>query len=332
MRAIAIKQPTNDSTKQKKSGDKGRSRSVSPLSTGMPLLQRQCACGGGCPRCQDELGIQTKLKIGEPGDKYEQEADRIADQIMRMSAGVGEELDELEEETIQTKSLSNPLMTSPPDRAEFSGISSIVGDVLNSPGEPMNPRTRNFMESRFGQDFSQVRIHADDRAATSAQSIHAQAYTAGNNIVFNTGLYHPETDLGKHLLAHELAHVVQQSGNQPLAMIQRTNWGPLGGKCCHESPEGPEWALTGEGTWTRLTQGECTGSWTDCDGMTCGGGFYRVSNLQTGTCQTPREDDALFRPRRWTPNNPNLPSDAMSPSQRGSQEGDTPPDYVYDPS
>jgi hypothetical protein len=85
MTTLATKQPTNESAKQNKSGEKGRSRSISPLSTGMPLLQRQCACGGGCPRCKkQELGIQTKLKISEPGDKYEQEADRIADEVMRM--------------------------------------------------------------------------------------------------------------------------------------------------------------------------------------------------------------------------------------------------------
>jgi hypothetical protein len=83
MRSLATKQLINDVAKQK-NGERGRSRHVSLLSTEMPLLQRQCACGGGCPRCQDELGIQTKLKISEPGDKYEQEADRIADEVMRM--------------------------------------------------------------------------------------------------------------------------------------------------------------------------------------------------------------------------------------------------------
>ncbi len=84
MRTLATKQPTNDSAKEKKKGTRGRSRNSSSLSTGMPLLQRKCACGGGCPRCQEDLGMQTKLKIGEPGDKYEQEADRIAEQVMRM--------------------------------------------------------------------------------------------------------------------------------------------------------------------------------------------------------------------------------------------------------
>ena len=106
MRTLATKQPGNDFAKQK-NGDKVRSRSVSPLSTGMPLLQRQCACGGGCPRCQEKLGIQTKLKIGEPGDKYEQEADRIADEVMRMpEPSVQRQMEpEEEEEMVQRKAI-----------------------------------------------------------------------------------------------------------------------------------------------------------------------------------------------------------------------------------
>ena len=95
MRTLATKQPSNsDSAHQKPVRANPtpivRFHSVSPLSTGMSLLQCKCACGGGCPRCQAEqdleeaLPIQTKLKISKPGDKYEQEADRIADQVMRM--------------------------------------------------------------------------------------------------------------------------------------------------------------------------------------------------------------------------------------------------------
>ena len=84
MRTLATKYPSTDSIKQKKPGNRLRFRNPSGLATGMPLLQSKCACGGGCPRCQEELGIQTKLKIGEPGDKYEQEADRVATQITQM--------------------------------------------------------------------------------------------------------------------------------------------------------------------------------------------------------------------------------------------------------
>ncbi len=91
-----------------------RSRNVSPLSMGMPLLQRKCACGGGCPRCQEQALLQTKLKINEPGDKYEQEADRVADEVMQMpepsvQQQVEPEAEEEEEETLQTKPLAEEI-------------------------------------------------------------------------------------------------------------------------------------------------------------------------------------------------------------------------------
>jgi Domain of unknown function (DUF4157)/Putative amidase domain len=108
MRTIATKEPSNGSAKEKKNGDRVRSRHISPLSTGTPLLQHQCACGGGCPRCQDELGIQTKLKIGEPGDKYEQEADRIADEVMRMPEPSDQrQVEPEEEEMVQRKAINS---------------------------------------------------------------------------------------------------------------------------------------------------------------------------------------------------------------------------------
>ncbi len=90
---------------------------------------------------------------------------------------------------------------------------SVVSDVLSSGnGRPMDGGTRDFMESRFGQDFGQVRIHTDAQAAASASAINARAYTSGNNVVFGNGEYRPETDSGRRLLAHELVHVGQQGG------------------------------------------------------------------------------------------------------------------------
>ncbi|MET0646931.1 MAG: DUF4157 domain-containing protein [Pyrinomonadaceae bacterium] len=89
----------------------------------------------------------------------------------------------------------------------------VVGEVLNSPGRPLDEATRAFMEPRFGHDFSKVRVHADERAAESARSVGALAYTVGNNVVFNAGQFAPQTRPGLHLLAHELAHVVQQQGD-----------------------------------------------------------------------------------------------------------------------
>ncbi|MEZ4727617.1 MAG: DUF4157 domain-containing protein [Caldilineaceae bacterium] len=91
---------------------------------------------------------------------------------------------------------------------------TIVIDVLRSPGKPLDPTTRTYMETRFGHDFSQVRVHTDSRAAESAEAVNALAYTVGRDVVFGTGQYQPETGEGKRLMAHELAHVVQQTGGQ----------------------------------------------------------------------------------------------------------------------
>ena len=86
-----------------------------------------------------------------------------------------------------------------------------VESVISSSGHPLDRETRRYMESRIGFDFSKVRIHTDSRAAASAKSLNARAYTVGNNIVFGPGRFAPQTSEGRHLLAHELTHVVQQT-------------------------------------------------------------------------------------------------------------------------
>ncbi|MBF2065982.1 MAG: DUF4157 domain-containing protein [Calothrix sp. C42_A2020_038] len=96
-------------------------------------------------------------------------------------------------------------------QAEVGEVPPIVHEVLNSFGKPLDETTRTFMESRFGQDFSTVRVHTDTQAAESAQAVNALAYTVGRDIVFGTGQYAPGTHAGKRLLAHELTHVVQQN-------------------------------------------------------------------------------------------------------------------------
>jgi hypothetical protein len=93
-----------------------------------------------------------------------------------------------------------------------SWVPSIVHEVLRSPGQPLDPSTRAFMEPRFGHDFSNVRVHSDSRAAESARNVSALAYTTGNDLVFGPGQYTPGTTTGRRLVAHELAHVVQQDG------------------------------------------------------------------------------------------------------------------------
>ena len=89
-------------------------------------------------------------------------------------------------------------------------VPPLVAQVLDEPGEALDPATRAFMEARLGHDFGDVRIHADGRAAASARAVSAHAYAVGRDVVFGDGLYAPSTTAGRSALAHELTHVVQQ--------------------------------------------------------------------------------------------------------------------------
>jgi hypothetical protein len=99
-------------------------------------------------------------------------------------------------------------------KAEYTTAPPIINEVLRSTGQPLDTSTRKFFEPRFGQDFSRVRVHTDSRADESAQSVDALAYTVGNDIVFQSGQYSPESATGSRLLAHELTHTIQQAGMQ----------------------------------------------------------------------------------------------------------------------
>jgi hypothetical protein len=96
---------------------------------------------------------------------------------------------------------------------------AIIHEVLHTPGRPLDPATRAFMEPRFGHDFSQVRVHTDAQAAASARAVNALAYTVGRNVVFGAGQYSAETSTGKRLIAHELAHVIQQGEVMPYSTV-----------------------------------------------------------------------------------------------------------------
>lgn len=155
-------------------------------------------------RIFDSGSIQPKLKIGQPGDKYELEADRMAERVMRMPDSVCPGcVEKKKEEKIQPKSEHSASTEMSPDVE--SGI-----DSLREGGETLSESTRAYFEPRFGYDFSGVRVHTDSQAYQSAQSINSKAFTIGSDIVFNKGKYSPETKSGKNLLAHELTHVIQQ--------------------------------------------------------------------------------------------------------------------------
>jgi hypothetical protein len=106
------------------------------------------------------------------------------------------------------------------DREKLSLVPPIVYDVLRTPGDPLDATTRALMESRFGHDFSKVRVHTSSLATTSARSIDAAAYTVGNHIAFDAREYSPQGTRGLRLLAHELMHVIQQRDFTPSTTLR----------------------------------------------------------------------------------------------------------------
>ena len=167
------------------------------------------------------LIFQPKLSVNIPGDAYEREADAMADKVMRMTdPSVNQNTffksanNDIQRKCQACEEQEKHVHRKEGDRSEVQGghdLDSYVSS-LNSSGQSMSDSSRKFFEPKFGHDFSNVKLHTDSVAAKSAQSINALAYTSGNNIVFNSGQYSPESDNGKKLMAHELTHVVQQSG------------------------------------------------------------------------------------------------------------------------
>lgn len=186
--------------------------------------------------------LQTKLTIGAPDDIYEQEADRVAEQVMRMPyPKIQREMNERdeeqkEEEKIQAKPLTTTItpliqrevkkeiekVTEDEEKKQLRvkkkpGQTPIVShdlegtiNSLRGGGQALPNSVREYMEPRFGHNFSKVRVHIDTQAGDIARSINARAFAFGQDIVFGSGQYAPGSSKGQRLLAHELAHVVQQ--------------------------------------------------------------------------------------------------------------------------
>ncbi|MEE8154920.1 MAG: DUF4157 domain-containing protein [Phycisphaerales bacterium] len=165
--------------------------------------------------------LQPKLTIGEPNDQYEQEADRVADQMMRtpepqlqracacggrcpkcQAEQLGQEHERLQTKRVQASDTGQ--IAAPP----------IVSEGLRSPGQPLDSATKAYFEPRFGHDLSHVRVHTDPKASESARAVSALAYTVGQDVVFRTGQFTPCTTKGRRLLAHELAHTIQQGNDK----------------------------------------------------------------------------------------------------------------------
>jgi hypothetical protein len=166
-----------------------------------PRIQRACACsGGGCASCTDDRKLQPSLKVGPVGDVYEQEADAVAERIMRMPDPSNQRGSAVAPPSIQRLSTG-----------DAAGGETSETDLDFSGGAPLGETTRGFMESRFGTDFGSVRVHADERAQTKADALGARAFTYGNHIWLGAG----ESESDRRLMAHELTHVVQQGAAGP---------------------------------------------------------------------------------------------------------------------
>ncbi len=172
------------------------------------LLQRKRACGsptaslvGECAECASTKLLQTKLTIGASNDPLEQEADRVADQIIAAPAH-------------SAASGASPRIQrfTAQESGQADTAPASVDRVLASSGRPLESALRQGMEQRFGNDFSRVRVHSGEAAEQSARDINARAYTVGQNVVFGAGQFAPGTNEGRRLIAHELTHVVQQAG------------------------------------------------------------------------------------------------------------------------
>jgi len=249
------------------------------------------------------VGAQAKLSIGQPNDKYEQEADAVADKVMRMSdadvvqrvesgtvqpmriqrtcEGCEEEMAQRqpmeEDEELQAKEVPGQTPTVAPNLE--SRINSLKGG-----GQPLDSATRSFFEPRFGHDFSKVRVHADSSSADIAKSINARAFALGDHVVMGSGEYQPRSQSGQHLLGHELTHVIQQGGgvihpNAIMNMESRSR--------SLFSPDVSQYPNKGVERISRKSKNSetshCGGAWTCSSGSPC----LEPDNLSGGPFSTP---------------------------------------------
>jgi len=208
-----------------------------PIGVAATLLSLQRSHGNQyVQRLLRSRRMQTKLTISEPGDQYEQEADRVAETVMRMPEPIGsegvtvsgqvkdvhtqpvgsadeeklhrqtmdEEMPEEEEETLQAKEVSGETPEVTPE------LEARLNSARGS-GRPLPESVRAFFEPRFGYDFGGVRVHTDNVADQLNRTVSARAFTVGQDIFFRRDEYDANSASGRQLLAHELTHVAQQA-------------------------------------------------------------------------------------------------------------------------
>ncbi|GAA4316909.1 hypothetical protein GCM10023149_14210 [Mucilaginibacter gynuensis] len=163
--------------------------------------------------------IQPKLSVGAQDSPLERKADSMADRVMQMPAAsfIYRKATDgalYDDEHVRLKPSANILMPFIRTKNEDDEVNDSVAARIQTnrgKGMPLSGGIKEFMESRFGVDFGEVSIHTGDEAARLNAALNARAFAVGNDIYFNAGEYRPDTDEGKHLLAHELTHVIQTS-------------------------------------------------------------------------------------------------------------------------
>jgi hypothetical protein len=220
MLAMAARQRSlRDQVRRGPSGRRPAKRPAVEISrqtdSGHPVVRRKggCACGGGCPRC----GTSTPggLKVGPADDRFEREADQVAGRIMAMpGTPARRQVGELDpRERIRAKALPGTIATG------AGGLEAAMG--RSGRGRPLPAAERAFFEPRFGRDLGAVRLHDDAASASAAENISARAFTLGSDIFLGAKAQGSRGAEGRHLLAHELTHVVQQQAMAPPNLVQR---------------------------------------------------------------------------------------------------------------
>jgi hypothetical protein len=191
-----------------------------PVSNTIPAARLRRACDCASRAAGEKLYVQPKLTIGPGNDPYEQEADRIADQVVAggpdvsgVSSGITQlqrQSPEEEEEMLQPKAaVSRPA----------PATAAIAAAAVATGGQPLSRPEQAFFESRFGRDLSHVRLHTNTDAARAAAGIGARAYTLRSHIAFASGQHSPGSIEGRRLMAHELTHTLQQGFGRTIRRI-----------------------------------------------------------------------------------------------------------------
>lgn len=196
---------------------------------------------------------QARLTVSQPGDRLEREADEAADRVVGSRSGSlpappREEPSSAPRPAVQRRDgaalpLAGAGAGRPASARSAAGSENASRPVTSSlaalrgGGVPLSSEMRGFFESRFGRDFSDVRVHDDDAAHAAARALDARAFTYGRDVVFGARQFSPSTDAGRHLIAHELAHVVQQGAAAPTSLMRKSSYGTPGmGRGTKEGP------------------------------------------------------------------------------------------------